>query len=414
MTDVLTPTAPVTDAVRMKTYRVVIVGGGSAGISVAARLAAAKITSVAIVEPLAEHYYQPLWTLVGGGAVKPEESRRQESSLIPSGCTWVRDSVASFDPDANTVLLESGGTLEYEYLVACPGIQVDFDRVDGLAEIVGTKDVSSNYRYDLAPKTFEMLDRVTGGTLLFTMPSGPIKCAGAPQKIMYLAANLMRKKKIKARIVFASATPAIFGVEAFQEPLMKVVRRYGIETMFNHNLVAVDADRKVAIFEKLDDPAKPRVEVSYAFMHVTPPQSAPDFVKKSPLAETTGPQQGYVKIDPATMRSPLYPNVFALGDAGSSPNSKTGAAIRKQAPVVVENMLAAMRGKPLDATYDGYASCPLVTGYGKLILAEFDYDGTPTPSFPIIDLKKERWSMFMLKRHFLPWMYWNLMLRGRA
>ncbi len=171
---------------------------------------------------------------------------------------------------------------------------------------------------------------------------------------------------------------------------MKVVRRYGIETLFNHNLVAVDADRKTAIFEKLDDPAKPRVEVSYAFMHVTPPQSSPDFIKNSPLAETTGPQKGYVKIDPATMRSTLYPNVFALGDAGSSPNSKTGAAIRKQAPVVVANLLAAMRGKPLGAAYDGYASCPLVTGYGKLILAEFDYDGKPTPSFPIVDLKKER------------------------
>jgi len=292
LTNVLTPTAQTSDGLSLKTYRVVIVGGGSAGISVAARLAAAKITGVAIVEPLSEHYYQPLWTLVGGGTVKPEESRREEASLIPNGCAWVRDSVTSFKPGANSVQLASGGTLTYEYLIVCPGIQVDFDRVDGLAEVVGTKDVSSNYRYDLAPKTFEMLDRVTGGTLLFTMPSGPIKCAGAPQKIMYLAADLMKKKKIKARIIFASATPTIFGIKAFQEPLMKVVRRYGIETLFNHNLVAVDADRKTAIFEKLDDPAKPRVEVSYAFMHVTPPQSSPDFIKNSPLAETTGPQKG--------------------------------------------------------------------------------------------------------------------------
>ncbi len=400
--------------VQAGTFNVLIVGGGSAGISVAARLIAAKVRSVAIVEPSTEHYYQPLWTLVGGGAVRPEESRRAESSLVPKGCTWIRDAVASFDPDANRVMLASGGVVNYNYLVVCPGIQVDFDRVDGLTDVIGTNGVSSNYTYELAPKTFQMLDAVTGGTLLFTMPAGAIKCAGAPQKIMYLAADLMRKKKIKARVVFASASPAIFGVKAFQEPLMKVVRRYGIETLFNHNLVAVDGARKVAIFEKTDDPAKPRVEIPYAFMHVTPPQSAPDFVKHSPLAETTGPQKGYVKIDPATMRSTFYPDVFALGDAGSSPNSKTGAAIRKQAPVVVENMLAAMHGSPLKATYDGYASCPIVTGYGKLILAEFDYDGKPTPSIPIIDLKKERWSMFMLKRRFLPWMYWNLMLRGRA
>jgi sulfide:quinone oxidoreductase len=231
---------------------------------------------------------------------------------------------------------------------------------------------------------------------------------------MYLAADYFRRHGVSAKIVYVSAGPSIFGVKAFADPLQLVLQRYGIETLYNRNLVSVDAAKNEATFDVLDAPEKGRVTLPYTILHVTPPQSAPDFIKRSPLAEREGPQTGYVKIDRASMRSPDYPNIFALGDAGSSPNSKTGAAIRKQAPVVVQNLLSAMANRPLAATYDGYASCPLVTGYGKLILAEFNYDGLPTPTIPILDMRRERWSMFQLKRWGLPWMYWNLMLKGKA
>ncbi|GAC1417807.1 MAG: FAD/NAD(P)-binding oxidoreductase [Candidatus Velthaea sp.] len=395
-------------------HRVVIVGGGTAGISVAARLLLGKVADVAVVEPSEKHYYQPLWTLVGGGIVRKEVSERPEQSVMPPGATWIRDRVASFDPDNDAVALVSGKRLTYDYLVVAPGIQCDWNRVAGLENALRAPNVSSNYRYELATKTWEMIRSFRGGTAIFTFPAGPIKCAGAPQKIMYLAADYFRRHGVPSKIIYASATPAIFGVKAFAEPLNEVVRRYGIETKFNHNLVAVDHAKNEATFELLDQPDKPQVTLPYDIMHVTPPQSAPDFVKTSVLAETEGPQKGYVKVNRGTLQHSAYPNVFALGDAGSTPNSKTGAAIRKQAPIVVANMLAAMSHKPLKSQYDGYASCPLVTGYGKLILAEFDYDGNPTPSVPLIDTKKERWSMYMLKRWGLPWMYWNLMLRGRA
>jgi sulfide:quinone oxidoreductase len=395
-------------------HRIVIVGGGTAGISVAARLRLAGIADIALVEPSEQHYYQPLWTLVGGGVVSNTVSVRAEASVMPRGVHWIKDKVANLVPGENYVELESGARLGYDFLVVAAGLQCDWSRVAGLETALKGDCVSSNYDYNLAPKTWEMIRTFRGGTALFTFPAGPIKCAGAPQKIMYLAADYFRRRHIDAKIIYACASPAIFGVKAFTGPLMRVIERYGIETRFNHNLVAIDSEKNEATFEVLDTPDKARVTLPYTIMHVTPPQSAPDFVKRSPLAEREGPQTGYLKIDRATMRSPDYANVFALGDAGSTPNSKTGAAIRKQAPVVVENLLAAMAGKPLPAAYDGYASCPLVTGYGKLIMAEFDYDGKPTPFIPLIDLKRERWSMYMIKRWGLPWMYWNLMLKGKA
>jgi sulfide:quinone oxidoreductase len=405
----------VTPAPPSTTYPVLILGGGTGGICVAARLRNAGITGVAIVEPSDKHFYQPAWTLVGAGILPASETVRPERAYIPAGVDWIRDSAQAIDPHAKTVTLSSGTVVGYEFLVVATGLQLDWNRVSGLEQTLGKNGVSSNYDFSLAPKTWEYIRTFKGGRAIFTFPSGPIKCAGAPQKIMYLAADYFRRHGVRADITYASATPAIFGVKHYQAPLNRVIERYGIATMFNHNLVAVDGTKHEATFEIVNDPEKKRVTLPFDFMHVTPPQSAPDFIKNNELlAQPDGPTKGYLKVDQHTLQNPSFPNIFSLGDASSTTNSKTGAAIRKQAPVLVRNLLAFMRGKPLAGSYDGYASCPLVTGYGKLILAEFDYDGNPAPSIPFIDTAKERWSMYMLKRHGLPWMYWNLMLKGKA
>ncbi|HUY11796.1 MAG TPA: FAD/NAD(P)-binding oxidoreductase [Candidatus Dormibacteraeota bacterium] len=396
-------------------YPVLIVGGGTAGICVAARLRQAGYDGIAIVEPSKTHYYQPAWTLVGGGVMSAAETARPEADYIPAGVRWIESSVTDIEPQSNAVVLADGRRVEYDYLVVAAGIQLNWSSVAGLEETLGKNGVSSNYSYDLAPKTWELIRNFKGGRALFTFPAGPIKCAGAPQKIMYLAADYFRKHGIKAEIIYASATPAIFGTKYYQGPLNKVVARYGITTMFQHNLVAVDGAKKEATFENLGDPDKKQITLTFDMMHVTPPQSAPDFIRSNALlAAPDGVTKGYLLVDKATMQSPNFPNLFALGDASSTPNSKTGAAIRKQAPILVANLIAQMAGQALPQRYNGYASCPLVTGYGKLILAEFDYDGNPQPSIPFIDTSKERWSMYMLKRHGLPWMYWNLMLKGKA
>ena len=393
-------------------YRAVIVGGGTAGISVAARLAG-KVDSLAVIEPSDKHYYQPLWTLVGGGCAKRETSERSEASVMPKQATWIRDAVTEFDPANNAVITDGGKTIGYDVLVVCPGIQLDWDKIPGVTETLGRDGVSSNYTYDLAPKTWDFIRNTKAGTAVFTMPSGPIKCAGAPQKIAYLACDYWRSqgvlKDIDVHLVVP--TPRIFGVPAFAEPLEEVIADYGINLHTKAELESVDVAARKASFRPMDESGD-SFALPYDVMHVVPHQSAPDWVKASPLA--TDQPTGYVDVDKHTHQHVRYANVFSLGDAGSTPNSKTGAAIRKQAPVVAANVLRQLEGKDPTERYEGYASCPLTTSRSAMLLAEFDYSGEPAPSIPVIDTTKPRLDMWYLKKHGLPFLYWNLMLKGRA
>lgn len=393
-------------------HQIVVVGGGSAGITVAAQLLRqSRSLDIAIVEPSDRHSYQPAWTLVGAGCMAFEETVRPEADCIPEGATWVRDGVAQFKPDENYLLTQSGQKINYEYLIVCPGIQLDWDRVVGLKEALGKNGVCSNYLPGGATYTWELINQFRGGNAVFTFPSTPIKCAGAPQKVMYLAEDTFQRNNIReqTKITYCTATPKIFGVPTFVPPLMKVVERKGIDLKVSHNLKAIHGEAKEAIFDVTIDGTTEEVTIAYDLLHVAPPMSAPDFIKSSPLA-IDGPL-GWVDVDKYTLQHNRYSNVFSLGDASSLPNSKTAAAIRRQAPVLVQNLLALMNKGSLEAKYNGYSCCPLITGYGKTIMAEFDYDGNPYPSFPL-DPAQERYVMWILKRNILPWVYWNRMLKG--
>ncbi len=397
-------------------HRIVIVGGGTTGISVAARLARTiKQPDIIIIEPSSDHYYQSLWTLVGGGVFKKESTQRAEKNLIPRGATWIQESVTELCPQDNCVITDGGRNIGYDYLVVAAGIQIDWNKIKGLEGNLGKNGLCSNYAYNQCEHTWETMHAFSGGDAIFTQPSTPIKCAGAPQKIMYLADETFRKNRVRSRsnVTFISGMGTIFSVKEYGDTLLKVIARKSIETKFKHELVEVRPESKEAVFVNLDD--RSELVLHYDMLHITPPMSAPDFIKRSPLAATIGPQKGYVKVDKFTLRSPDFPNVFALGDASNLPTSKTGAAIRKQAPVVAHNLLEVMRRN--DATqlesYNGYTSCPLVTGYGKLVLAEFDYDLKPNETFPV-NQNRERYSMYLLKAYGLPLLYWHGMLKGRA
>lgn len=393
-------------------YTILIVGGGAAGITVAASLRRRRPDlDIALIEPAGEHYYQAAFTLVGGGAFPLERTRRNESDLIPAGVTWIRQPAAGFDPENNTVILADDRRVGYDYLIVCPGLQLDWDRIDGLRGALGKNGVCSNYDPDLAAYTWDCIRNLQGGTALFTQPEMPIKCPGAPQKIAYLAADHLRRRGLLAdtEVRFALAGDVIFSVKDFVPPLEQVAAGYGIHVDYRTRLVAVDGAAKEAVFETADTNGETeRVTRRFDMLHVTPPQSAPDFVKQSPLANDAG----WVDVDHHSLRHNRYDNIFALGDAGATPNSKTAAAIRLQAPVVVANLLAVLDGREMPGEYDGYASCPLVTGYGRVILAEFVYGGVVTPSFPL-DPRTERRSMWWLKKYFLPPIYWHIMLKGR-
>ncbi|NIK74734.1 sulfide:quinone oxidoreductase [Thermonema lapsum] len=397
----------------MERHQVLIIGGGNAGISVAAQLLRKRPKlDVAIVEPSEKHYYQPAWTLVGGGDYDVQKTVRPEASVMPKKAKWIKDRAEAFEPENQVVHLASGKKVAYDFMVVCPGIQLRWEWVEGLEETLGKNGVASNYRFDLAPYTFECIRNFKGGVALFTNPATPIKCGGAPQKIMYLACDYWRKHGIlgKADVHFCTAGGVIFGVKKYADTLMKVVNRYGIHLDFKHNLVAIDGARKEATFEVTQaDGSKEKKTMHFDMIHVTPPQSAPDFIRNSPLADANG----WVDVNKHTLQHTKYPNIFGIGDATNTPNAKTGAAIRKQAPILVQNLLEVMDGKQPFASYNGYGSCPLVTGYGKLVLAEFDYDNNPIETFPF-DQSKERWTMYQLKKHILPWLYWNKILKGTA
>ncbi len=364
---------------------------------------------ITIIEPSEKHYYQPLWTLVGSGMFKPEESGREEVDLIPYGVKWVKDYVTSFEPTANIVTTRGGERINYDYLIVAPGIQLNWDQIKGLKEAIGKDGVCSNYSIETVASTWRFIRNLKKGVALFTQPAGAVKCGGAPQKICYLAEDHFRRSGVRddIEVIFTTAGPRLFAVEQYREVLEKVAERKGVQPRFRHNLVEIRAATKEAVYRHMDTDEE--IVINYDMIHVTPPMSAPDFVSDSELAG----EGGWVDVDKHTLQHTRFANVFGIGDASSLPTSKTGAAVRKQAPVLVSNLLSLMNQEPLSASYDGYTSCPVVTGYDSLVLTEFDYSGQPAETFPF-NQAKERFSMLLLKKFGLPALYWHGMLRGRA
>jgi len=393
-------------------HQVVIIGGGNAGISTAAQLLRKDPgLDIAIIEPSEKHYYQPAWTLVGAGVYDLKKTIHPEEAVMPKGAKWIKQKVVSLDPAHNTLSLDNGDSVAYKFLVVSPGIQLNWNKIKGLKETLGRNGVCSNYSVEHVAYTWECIRKFKGGRAVFTNPDTPVKCGGAPHKIMWLAADYFKKNGVfsSTTIEYWSGGTRLFAVDEYERTLKQVAERDKADLHFYTRLIEIDGPSHTAIFEGFGEHNKGmRYTVKFDMIHVTPPQSAPDFIRDSPLANAAG----WVDVDKHTLQHVRFPNVFALGDASSLPTSKTGAAIRKQAPVLVKNLLACINQQPLTASYNGYTSCPVITGYGKLVLCEFDYNNTPTETFPF-NQARERWSMYQLKRRVLPWLYWHKILPGK-
>ncbi|WP_420387452.1 FAD/NAD(P)-binding oxidoreductase [Roseivirga sp.] len=414
-------------------HKVLIIGGGTAGIMVSAQLKRAKKDlDVAIIEPSDTHYYQPAWTLVGANTYDFNKTARPMKGLIPSGVKWIKESASKLKPEENTVTTAEGNDYTYDFLVAAPGIKIDTSLIEGLTEAIDKDVVCSNYTDP--NHTWNVLKNFKGGNAIFTQPTTPIKCGGAPQKICYLASDYFRKEGIldKTNVVFATPGTVIFGVPSIAKTLMNVIHRYGIHFKPFYAPVKIDSARREITFKSVNPEENncivnegnvlhERTEGTYStvmpydMLHLAPPQTAPDFIKSSELAN----EAGWVDVNIETLQHVRYPNVFGLGDAAGLPTAKTGAAIRKQAPIVVANLLTMMEADTItDMKYNGYSSCPLVTGYGKMVLAEFDYKNnfTPDPQLKkmlVFNSDKEHWRLWMLKKYMLPYLYWNKMMKGK-
>lgn len=413
----------------MKTrYQILVIGGGTAGLMTASNLLRKNPKlHLGIIEPSEEHWYQPAWTLVGAGTYDYEKTKRPMKSVIPKNADWIMDRVLGIDAEHNSVTLESNRKVVYEYLIVAPGLKLDTSLVEGLTEAIDKGVVCSNYTN---PKhTWQVIKNFKGGTALFAQPPKPYKCGGAPQKIMYLADDYFRKSgvKNKTKVVYATSGDSIFAVPEIAKTLMEVVDRKGINIKFGWELSKIESKKQIAWF-KVSPTSKQHnpmtletltdnelVGIKYDMIHLVPPNTAPDFIKSSPLSDDSG----WLNVDPFSLQHTKYANVFGLGDVTNVPTSKTGAAIRKQAPVVVNNILAMITSHQLGhKKYDGYSSCPFVTGYGKMVLAEFDYTKkfTPDPKLKqllIKDSSKEHWRLWILKKYILPYLYWHKMLKGK-
>ena len=396
-------------------HDVVIVGGGTAGLATASSMLRRRPDlDILLIEPREAHYYQPGWTLVGAGIFDRKKTERTMASVMPKGVAWRHAAVAGFEPEKNDVILEDGERIGYRVLVVAAGIKLDWDAIEGLGETLGKNGVTSNYRYDMAPYTWDLVQELNQGRAVFTQPPMPIKCAGAPQKAMYLSCDhWLRQGRLKdITVEFHNAGGALFGVSDYVPALSKYVDKYGIELCLNENLVAVDGPAGKAWFDRTDgEGTTSRVEVDFDMMHVCPVQTAPDFIRQSPLANDAG----WVDVSAETLQHSRFGNIFSAGDVCSAPNAKTAAALRKQAPVVAENALRVLSGGAPHAVYDGYGSCPLTVERGKIVLAEFGYGGKHLPSFPqwLINSYEPSRLAWLLKEKMLPGIYWELLLKGR-
>jgi len=391
-------------------YKLVVVGGGAGGCGTASKFVNKfGPGEVAVIEPNEMHYYQPMWTLVGGGVKTLSQSMRPMESLLPKDAKWLKDSVATFEPEKNQVVTESGDVVSYEFLVVAMGLELRYDKIKGLPEAFDTPGVGSNYSIKYVEKTRAAIDNFKGGNALFTFPNSPIKCAGAPQKIMYLAEETFRQKGLQANIHYHSSLAVLFGVKKYADALWEVVKGRGINVHLRQHLVEIKPETKEAVFENLD--TNELSTVPYDMIHITPPMGTPPALNSN---KDLTDAAGFLSVNKETLQHTKYPNIFGIGDCTSVPVAKTAAAVAAQLGIMRKNLKAAIKGSSaMPAAYTGYTSCPLVTGKKSLILAEFDFQAPPQPmeTFPV-NQAKERWSMYQLKAHLMPALYWHALVKG--
>lgn len=430
--------------------KILIIGGGLAGISTAARLSnTLSNPDITIIEPNPKSVsYQPGNTLIGAGIYEKSDVMYDTKDYVPSGTKLIKDKAVEFNPKNNSVTLESGKVITYDFLIVAAGLKLDFGRIKGLEDVgeayslgdakkitdaFGDSGVCSIYNTDSAVATWsamqKFIEQAKSGQKvkgIFTHPNTSIKCGGAPKKIMYLANSRLEEAGVRhnAELTFYPNGGSMFGVPEYHDAIVKQFEQREMKWNYNHNLTGVDLEKKIATFDKhweekgeYDEDIEEYdivkkhldVEVPFDFMHITPPMKAPDEIGNSPI----GSRKGWIPVDKETLQHVKFDNIFAIGDIAAVPMGKTGGSVRKQYKVLVDNLVSAMEGKELKAKYAGYTVCPLITDIGKVMLAEFDWTKKPTPSFPL-DPTQERYIWWLMKVYLLKPMTMHGMLSGKA
>ena len=408
--------------------KIVIIGGGAAGISMAARLKSwLDKPDITLIDPSDRQFYQPGFTLIASGVYQPDDVWRKQEDCIPNDIKWIKDSVAAVDPVWNQVTTKNNGKIAYDFLVLTPGIQINWEKVEGITQAtLGQGNAHSIYDFEGAQKTWKAIQEFskTGGRGIYTDTYTKHKCGGAPKKICLLTEHYTRKQGTRETVDlnFYTASKELYDVPFFTPRLLEIYKERNIPINLNVRVKGVDTAAKQVHFEKIETVGDQKVYTpfveDYDFLHFTPPMSAPDFVREAGLGWTEGKlaADAWVMVDKETLVHKTYPNIVSLGDVAGIPTSKTSAAIRKQVPIAAKNLISLMEGKEPAEKYDGYAACPIVTDYGHVLLCEFNYKKEAQNSFPftLLDTSKEQWTAWLLKVYFLKPMYFYGMLNGWA
>lgn len=403
-------------------FDVLVIGGGNAGISLASRLKRYGFHNLAIVEPSNKHLYQPLFSHIGGGTAQSAEAMKPQAEVMPTGVRWIHDAAVTINPDNQTVQLVTGTVVTYRHLVICPGMRLNWDAVPGLKDAMNTPSVSSNYVYKLASKTWELIRELRSGTAVFTMPSGAVKCDGASQKIMYLACDYWREQGVlnDIRVVMVVHSPTVYGVDVVDQELNRKINEYGVQLYCNSEVTSVEGDAQTVTISPVKNPSDPAGAgttqdqvLHYDLLHAVPPQVAPDWLLSSGLTRLGDPG-GFIDVNPETLQHSRYTNIWSLGDVAGTKNYKSGASLRKQCLVLAKNLRAVKKGKEPQQKYDHYSATPFTVSRSTVVFAEFDDQRVPQPTLPWRGSMKEHRATWILERHILPWVYWHLILKGRA
>ncbi|CAD8115388.1 unnamed protein product [Paramecium sonneborni] len=389
--------------------QIAIIGGGTGGLNVAAQLIAdghAIPQQIRIFEPQKMHAYQPGWTMVGGGLCNVKKTLKPIEKVLPKNVSISDSAIAKINPKENEIVTQNGEIYTYDQLVIATGIKTEFDQIKGARQYLDdlNSPVASIYNYKYAEKMNRLVEEFEGGNIVYTEPPLPIKCAGAPQKIIYLSHDRLNKRGIKTNHHFYKTAGVIFGVPKYAEILTELCKKKEINCHFKQKLIEVQ-DHK-AIFENQD--TKELKSVTFDLLHLVPPQLPDKFITISGLADAAG----FVNVNHNTLQHVTYKNIWSLGDCSSLPTSKTAAAIFAQTPVLVKNLIRVWKKnlEPIPG-YQGYTSCPIFTSQSKLLLAEFKYNSQLDETFPIFQSNESR-LMFHLKKDFFPIAYWQLMIKG--
>ncbi|WP_319310064.1 FAD/NAD(P)-binding oxidoreductase [Shinella sp.] len=402
--------------------RIVIIGAGAGGTALANRLVQRLSgASITIIDPRKEHIYQPGLSLVAAGLRPADYVVSQTADWLSRDVTLVQEAAVAIDPVARFVMASGGTSHPYDFLVLAPGLVLDFDAIEGFSlDMVGKDGIGALYAGpDHAALTWQAASKFVeeGGIGLFTRPATEMKCAGAPLKHAFLIDDIASRGvgRGKFEMHYAAPQAALFSVPIVAEKVRMLFGERGIAAHFGMTLVAMDAGRRVATFNKVENGQSSRIDMPYDYLHVIPPQRAPAVVRQSGLSwSDRWLDQGWAAVDQKTLRHVDYPEIFALGDVAGVPKGKTAASVKWQVPVVEDHLIAAIQGREGSLAYNGYTSCPLVTRVGRAMLVEFDYQNNLTPSFPgIIAPLEELWISWLMKEVALKATY-NAMLRGKA